>query len=121
MRAKLRFDLASLAGSVMGHRMDTTSQACILCDDPASDHREHRLLYCPALDRKRTELILNLMSDGEYHHTNSDSALLHFLLGNIQSNNRQSQHNRYTLQQSARFIQFVYTSRFRSRFTNRSQ
>ena len=36
MRAKLRFDLASLAGSVMGHRMDTASQACILCDEPAS-------------------------------------------------------------------------------------
>src|ERR1700719_1954168 len=52
MRAKLRFDLASLAASVMGHRMNTASQACILCDDPASDHREHLLLYCPALDKK---------------------------------------------------------------------
>jgi hypothetical protein len=101
--------------------MDTASQACILCDDSASDHREHLLLYCPALDRKRTELILNLMSDGEDHYINSDSALLQFLLGNIQSNNRKSQQNRYILQQSARFIQSVYTSRFRSRFINRSQ
>jgi hypothetical protein len=121
MRAKLRFDLASLAGSVIGHRMNTASQACILCDDPASDHREHLLLYCPAFDSKRTELILNLMSDGEDHYINSDSALLQFLLGNIQSNNRQSQQSRHTLQQSARFIQSVYTSRFRSRFINRSQ
>src|ERR1700722_20453915 len=83
MRAKLRFDLALLAGSVMGHRMNTASQACILCDDPASDHREHLLLYCPAFHRKRTELVLNLISDGEHHPVDSDSALLKFLLGNL--------------------------------------
>ena len=98
----------------MGHLMNTASQACILCGNPASDHREHLLLYCPAFDRRRTVLILNLMSDGEYHYINSDSTLLHFLLGNIQSNNRQSQQNRYTLQQSGRFIQLVFASRFRS-------
>jgi hypothetical protein len=114
MRAKLRFDLASLSGSVIGHRKDTTSQACILCDESAADTRNHLLLYCPALDRRRCELILNLISDGENHLINSDSALIQFLLGNISSHNRKSENNRYALKQSAKFIQLLFTTRFRS-------
>src|SRR4051812_29045682 len=78
----------------------------------ASDNREHLLLYCPALDRKRTELTLTLMSGSESHHINS-SSMLQFLLGNIQCNNRKSKQNHYALQQSARPIESIYSSRFR--------
>jgi hypothetical protein len=114
MRAKLRFDLASLAGSVMGHRMDTASQACVLCDEPAADTRHHLLLHCPALHRKRRELFLSLISDGEDHLVDSDTACLSFLLGNLSSPNRRSEHARYALQQSGQFIQLVFATRFRS-------
>jgi hypothetical protein len=112
MRAKLRFDLASLAGSVMGHRMDTASQACILCDEPAADTRHHLLLHCPVLYCKRRKLCLDLMSDGDDHLMDSDTALLSFLLGNLPSTNRLSQQLRSALKQSGQFIQLIFALRF---------
>jgi hypothetical protein len=114
MRAKFRFDLASLRGSVMGHRMDTASEACVLCDEPTADTRHHLLLHCPIFYRKRRGLVLNLMSDGDDHLVNSDSALISFLLGNLPSSNRHSDQNRYLLKQTGQFIQLVFAHRFRS-------
>lgn len=52
-----------LAESVVGHRdgNGTTSQACLLCGEPAADTRHHLLLYCPSFERRRSELILKLI------------------------------------------------------------
>ena len=110
MRAKFRFDLASLKGSVMGHRMDTASEACTLCDEPTADTHQHLLLHCPVFYHKRRELVLNFTSDGEEHLVNSDSALICFLLGNLPSTNRRSDQNRHNLKQSGQFIKLAFAA-----------
>ena len=112
MRAKLRFDLAALQGSVFGLRMGTASESCVLCGEQAADTRQHLLLHCPALDVKRSNLLLDLESEGAGHHALSDTNLLQFLLGNIQSNNRQSRYSKLALRRSASIIRSVFALRF---------
>ena len=112
MRARLRFDLASFCGSVMGLRMGIAAEPCKLCGMTGFDTRDHLLLHCPSLLHERDKLILDMVSERRGHLVNTDSALIQFLLGNLSSADRGSDQNRDDLKRSGQFIKVVFGSRY---------